>query len=357
MTEASVGRQATGSAVPSHIPSLDGMRAVSVLAVVVGHLAGTAGAPDLLRPLDHLGYIGVRVFFVISGYLITYLLLTEKAATSSISLYGFYARRAIRILPAFYLYLAVVIVFALGGAVQLGGMEVLAAATFVINYLDERSWVLNHIWSLSVEEQFYLFWPCVVLMLSRKGLALAAVLVLIASPLVRAVMWYGLDLSDTAMTRHFQAAVDALVIGACLIIHQDAILSAPRCNAFVRSWRAPAFGAALIAAASATFFKSPPLFYVLAQSIINIGIAVVLIHVVTIRHGWIHWLLNWRPVAFVGAFSYSIYLWQELFLNPFSGYWFAAFPQNLLLTFACALASYGLVERPLVKFRAKYRRT
>ena len=157
-----------------YLPGLDGMRALAVVAVMVYH-ANSDWLPG--------GFLGVEMFFVISGYLITLLLISERERTYRISLRQFWARRARRLLPALYMMMALVIVWtavfrreALG---QLRG-DVIAGLLYVSNYY--QIWVgqgytaagdfapLRHLWSLAVEEQFYLFWPVVmVVLLGRSG--------------------------------------------------------------------------------------------------------------------------------------------------------------------------------------------
>lgn len=154
----------------ARIPSLDGLRAISIVMVLVAHASGTrlfpvpASAGNLLG----LGEFGVHVFFVISGFLITGLLLDELARTNRVDLRRFYLRRALRIFPPYYTYLAVVFLLALAGALQLAPRDMAHGLTYTSNYYPARSWFLGHTWSLSVEEQFYLLWPAV-LMLAEVG--------------------------------------------------------------------------------------------------------------------------------------------------------------------------------------------
>jgi peptidoglycan/LPS O-acetylase OafA/YrhL len=118
----------------ARIPSLDGLRGISILAVMASHLTRAANVPPLPGWVDSLGEFGVRVFFVISGYLITTLLLAEQRKTGTISLKGFYARRAYRIFPAFYVFIAVVAVLSVAGVVTLAPGDLVHAVTFTRNY-------------------------------------------------------------------------------------------------------------------------------------------------------------------------------------------------------------------------------
>src|SRR6202521_1564487 len=138
------------------IPSLDGIRAVSILLVLLGHGAMTGGAPRLLTRFGHVGNIGVRCFFVLSGFLITTLLLKEVSATGTISLVKFYIRRSLRVLPASLALIGVLATLHLWGVIRLWPGDLSHALTYTANYHLRRSWWLDHLWSLSVEEQFYI---------------------------------------------------------------------------------------------------------------------------------------------------------------------------------------------------------
>ncbi|MEO7329892.1 MAG: acyltransferase, partial [Minicystis sp.] len=156
------------------IPSLDGLRAISILVVLFGHMAGTRNFAfsflDRL-PTSELANFGVRVFFVISGFLITRLLFEEHARSGTVSLRGFYLRRTLRIFPAFYVFVAVVLVLDRLGKITLLPYDALTALTYTMNFhpTASRSWQVGHLWSLSVEEQFYLLWPAIVLFTRPRG--------------------------------------------------------------------------------------------------------------------------------------------------------------------------------------------
>ena len=163
--------------------SLDGLRAISILLVLVGHVAGTVNSPGFLLPLHNLGNFGVKIFFVISGFLITLLLLAEISRYGRIDMRGFYLRRCFRIFPAFYFFIGFVVLANAGGFLDLHANDVLHAATFTMNYHHDRAWALNHSWSLAVEEQFYLLWPLLLLLLGSRRAIVCAVLFVFAAPL------------------------------------------------------------------------------------------------------------------------------------------------------------------------------
>src|SRR5690606_26172430 len=179
---------------PLQIPSLDGMRAVSIMLVLFAHAASTRGFPEFFdrEVFTSLGNVGVRFFFVISGFLITTLLLRDLDRHGHVRLPLFYQRRALRILPAALAYIGLVWAAYMAGLVDLRYQHLsdthatsavpglLHALSFTYNYKLDYNWYFNHLWSLSVEEQFYLLWPFTLawLGLARGArVALAALLV------------------------------------------------------------------------------------------------------------------------------------------------------------------------------------
>jgi len=135
--------------------------------VLYGHAVGTRGFPIHHRSLG-LAESGVRIFFIISGFLITKLLLYELESTGRISLKAFYRRRILRIFPAFYSYWLVMLLLNVSGLLVIPGKDLAYAATYTINYVLHRPWHLGHLWSLAVEEQFYALWPLTLVLLGRR---------------------------------------------------------------------------------------------------------------------------------------------------------------------------------------------
>lgn len=352
-----------------HIPSLDGLRAFSVLLVLIGHVAATHGAPLWLdKPaITSLGNIGVRFFFLISGFLITTLLLREHARTGRIDLGQFYLRRAYRILPAAFAYIGLIWL-----AFQLGWIDLslsvpnrtqdegaplrhlLHAVTFTANYNHDYNWYYNHLWSLSVEEQFYLLWPFVLVIAGLSRSLSVAVGAIVLCPLIRLAMHLWTDAPEIAFNREFQAIADALAMG-CLAAMLHARLSAmPRIKAFLTHPMAPlALGGLLIGAAYASALVSRPFAFVAGQVLSNLGIVIILQHLVRTPGSWAGRIANLKPVALIGAMSYSLYLWQEPFLYFLVDSWETRFPLNLLLSFGAAWLSYRFVEQPFLRLKER----
>ena len=167
------------------VPSLDGLRAVSISMVIVGHASLAWHGHGLGR----LGGIGVDLFFVISGFLITLLLLRERRRNGSISLRAFYVRRCWRILPAYLVFLGALFVLSVFGVVDLTERDWAGALTYTVNFRPGTSWVMGHLWSLSVEEHFYLLWPVLLLLLGPARACALAALYVVTAPVVRLLIW------------------------------------------------------------------------------------------------------------------------------------------------------------------------
>jgi peptidoglycan/LPS O-acetylase OafA/YrhL len=335
------------------IPSLDGFRAFSIVLVLIGHASETGNWPEALSPLRGLGNYGVKFFFVISGFLITSLLLKELSLSGSISLKKFYARRTLRVFPALYFYIFVIGALAAAGAIVLMPGDLLHALSYTMNYHHDRAWYLNHTWSLAVEEQFYLLWPSVLVMLGvRRAMAVAAATLLL-SPAARVVMWYALDARQSAMTREFQAVADALATG-CLLAGTYNWLGRQRAYvSFLRSrwfWSVPVI---LFVVPPLSFKADPGAFYVFTQSVSNLGAGLCIDRWIRFPGDFIGRALNYPIIVYLGALSYSLYLWQEPFLNPFSRRMAASFPQNLVLSVAAAMLSYHLLEKPCLAIKRR----
>ena len=205
----------TQSAGAAHIPSLDGLRAVAVALVLLGHLSGTHGFVSINLGIGDYAHLGVVVFFVISGFLITRLLLSEQTKKGSVSLKLFYLRRSLRLFPAAYAFIASVSLLWLAGIVHLEARDLWHAVTYTVNYLPGRSWYLGHLWSLSVEEQFYLLWPCTFVMLGPRRASWVVGGVILFGPVARIgarVFLIGTPYRDLEM---FPMVADSLAVG-CL---------------------------------------------------------------------------------------------------------------------------------------------
>jgi peptidoglycan/LPS O-acetylase OafA/YrhL len=336
----------------SHIPSLDGLRAVSIALVLLGHVGGTQGLARLDLGIGDYARLGVVVFFVTSGFLITRLLLTEHAKQGYVSLKLFYARRSLRLFPAAFAYIGCVGLLWAMGFLRLEARDLWHAVTYTVNYLPDGAWEIGHLWSLSVEEQFYLLWPVAFVALGWRKAAWVGAAVVLIGPAARASAWLFLRDSPYRDLSMFPMVADSLAVG-CLLAGARNWLEGQRW--YLKLFQpACAFGI-LVLILAINRYMGYTVVGVFGTSVINVGLAI-LIHRSVYCHGdFLGRFLNWRPVAFVGVLSYSLYLWQQLYLNRHSSAWMNAFPQNLVFAVAAALGSYLLLEKPLLRLRSRLR--
>jgi peptidoglycan/LPS O-acetylase OafA/YrhL len=331
------------------LPSLDGLRAVSIALVIYGHTTGTRGFP-ITKERFGIAEVGVRVFFIISGFLITTLLLQEINATGTVSLRGFYRRRVLRIFPAFYTYWFITLALVMAGLLVIPYREMAYAATYTINYVADRPWNLGHIWSLAVEEQFYALWPLALFLLGRKRAFWLAGGVLLLVPPVRVAQFFLWPTHRSGITEEFQTIADCIAAGCLLAGCRDWLWGRASYRRFITSWK---FWLAPCAIVITSFMGAHPLLnWLIAIPVFNIAIALCIDRWTRVPHtDPVALFLNWKPVAFVGVLSYSLYLWQQPFLDRYSYHTWNRFPINIVLAFVFALGSYYAIERPFLNLR------
>jgi peptidoglycan/LPS O-acetylase OafA/YrhL len=333
------------------IPSLDGLRGISIALVLLGHLAGTAGFPlsEGSGSFSAISALGVRVFFVISGFLITGLLLEEMRRHGRVRIGRFYFRRTLRIFPPYYVFLAVTFAASALGAFTLASGDVAHTLTYTSNYHEGRSWYVGHTWSLSVEEQFYLLWPAVLLLAGvKRGILIAAAVVLI-SPAIRLFEWHFVPWAAAGVGTRFETVADTIAVG-CVLAGSRGWLHHSRL--YMRALGSVAFMLVpMLALAGGLLTDYPQASFALGMSVSNVAVALCIDWAVTFHDGRVGRVLNAMPLMFVGWISYSLYLWQQLFLNRASDALVNSFPLNLALAGAAAVASYVIVERPSLNVR------
>lgn len=326
-----------------YIPTLDGWRAIAILLVIGDHLvAAVSGSPSGRTTLS--GQLGVNIFFGLSGFLITTRLLAERP----ISLRRFYIRRVFRILPPALSYLAVLGTLGALGLIPLYPQELLSAACFYRNYLPPNlpeggGFYTWHFWSLAIEEHFYLFWPP--LLKRARNFALPLAIAVAAGgatwrlvELLREGHLYGHTLVGFPWRTDIR--VDALMCGAAVALAYPGI----------RKWlTAPAWvlAAILYGLVVARFGVRPTIWQSALVPILIAG-------TVARPKDPVGRLLDTWPMRWVGRLSYSLYLWQQLWLPPS---WFPhtlgaaqTWPLDLCCVLACATVSYYLIERPSIRF-------
>ncbi len=301
-----------------HLPALDGLRGVAVIGVVLFH------ADALLRG----GYLGVDLFFVLSGYLITSIILSELDATGTLDLKAFWVRRARRLFPALLSIMPAVALYArfVAGADELAGLrkDALATLAYVANWRaigSEKSYwdlfiapsPLEHTWSLAIEEQFYVAWPLVVTLVfgvlkrGRKTLLGVTLALLTGSVLLMLVLY---DVDRTSRV-YFGTDTRAASILAGVVL---AILLPAKTEMSVRTARVlDGFGALTIALLGIAWVKldGQNAFVYHGGLWLNEALALVLIAcAVAGKKSLVARLFSVRPLAYMGTISYGVYLWH-----------------------------------------------
>jgi peptidoglycan/LPS O-acetylase OafA/YrhL len=307
-----------------HFANLDGLRALSVLAVLLFHFDALPWA--WLRPLQQAGFFGVDVFFVLSGFLITTLLLREPERPIGTALLHFYARRTLRIFPLFYVACGLYALAALlrGGDTWAQYREFLPSLLFYWSDLrlaahPEPFPYFGHAWSLAVEEKFYLLWPFAALAWRRAHGRTIALSTIVGVTVWRCAVALGEPESPPLLGRlwySFDLRIDSLMWG-CLLAY---LLHEPRSYERTLAWlRRPwvvalaLFGAAAVAL-DTVLHENDGLRLCVRYALMPMLLVVVLGHVVTAPMARGLTWLRWQPLVFVGRISYGVYVLHPLAL-------------------------------------------
>jgi len=360
-----------------YLPFLDGLRAISILLVLAFHGMG----PVSIRiARAFAGWAGVDIFFVISGFLITSILQQEQTDCGSFSLSRFYTRRCLRIWPAYYAFLLVLGLTAYSNWKSIG-----ISSIYLTNFDLALGWNvlelrIGHLWSLAVEEQFYLLWPVALLLAGRRVLPLS--LGLIAAVWIWRTILFVDGASWLRLCAGFDTRLDAILLGCvAAIIWARPDVRVKISRALSGTWTPVVLVIAMVASAAALGHPSErqslraqllfwdlnlPLFTLLTAALI----LTLLVHPTSrVTRFLSHWLLVW-----LGRLSYSLYLWHVVafkvwpnleitFLRsafpdlPLLGFLLAQVPNEvgrLLLSVAFASASYYLIERPFLALKKRW---
>jgi peptidoglycan/LPS O-acetylase OafA/YrhL len=348
---------ASESAIPAkRIVALDGWRGISILLVIVGHLVNFrythGGTEDFTyRLFEVLSAGGVCIFFSISGFIIVRFALLERARTGTFSVLAFYTRRCLRILPPLWVYLLAVTLLAATGCIVQARHQTLLAASFVCNlpgfYCGRFG---NHTWSLAYEEQFYLLMPLLMYRFPRRTftLLLAAML---AVPALRYLAHPG---HLGAQIAHQTFYCSFICAGGVAAAHAERILRYARGPAGTVVWVSALIILIALFVLDA-LGQDPRAVSKIQHARMLFGgtiepIAVGwLVASVCVQRSLLVRALSWRPINYIGAISFSLYLWQALFTSLPESY---LRPSPLLfppLMLVCAALSYHLIERPFIQ--------
>jgi peptidoglycan/LPS O-acetylase OafA/YrhL len=329
------------------IPGLDGLRAVSILLVMVSHSGLQQFVP---------GVFGVTIFFFISGFLITSLFIAEHDTANAISIKRFYLRRVLRLYPPLLIYIIAMSVISTAGGLSIDFTGLFGALFYFANYLyalspEHVSVYGVHLWSLSVEEHFYLFFP--LLFAVGIGRSTIALCLLIALGLGIRIAEAHFGATETYTSVATECRFDTILTGCATAV----ALSRPD-DRFMRVVVHPITVVAALFAILSTFVIRDTLFrQTFRFTIQNIALVpLVLSAVVTPRYLAVKKVLNCRPLKWIGVLSYSLYLWHFAMFDLTKATLgdlpeLVRYGAGWLLAFCLAVAIHFLVERPMFKLR------
>jgi peptidoglycan/LPS O-acetylase OafA/YrhL len=341
-----------------NIPALDGLRAVSIALVIGSHLHNAATSDKTYTSaILANGDLGVTVFFVISGYLITHLLLREFDRDGALNLRDFYVRRAFRILPPYYLYLLVVCIAATLGFLPVTRIQAASAFLFLWDYFPKiKAWPLEHLWSLSVEEQFYILWPISLvacLRRSRRSAQHLALACLVVAPALRVLAHFTSPYYSTQIYYMLHTRMDSLMFGCLTALSQNEPWFETTYRRMAR-YVYPMIGFVLVISPMLTHRFGGAYIFTVGYSAEGLCIAIAMLWLVRNPTSYLGAALNWGPIKRIGVMSYSLYIWQTLFLHRENRSFLGRFPINLVAIFACATFSYFVIEGPSLRLRERF---
>jgi peptidoglycan/LPS O-acetylase OafA/YrhL len=322
-----------------HLPTLDGWRALAVIGVILLH--GRFFTCHWLQRVSVHGGSGVALFFAISGFLISHLLLEEHDRAGSIDLVRFYMKRCFLILPAYFVALLCVGLISNLGAIRLNGYEIPSCLLFLRSYkplgMEESSgYYTAHYWSLAVEAHFYVIYPLIVDYLPRHR----AKVTLSLAMAVLIWRWFMPGFMD-------DTRMDGLFWGCLAAIYFDFLRDLVERVRFKQLWLP--IGVIVLGAMR---LPIKPDLEVTVQAVL---IPTLILSTMLQPRSWLSRFLDAKPVAWIGTISYSLYLWQQLFLPPLvpAGSPLRSLqrpPWNLLAILSLATLSFYLIETPMIHF-------
>lgn len=355
------------------IKGLDGIRGISVFMVIIAHAMQTvpvfaANFKFFTYYLSSFGHLGVRIFFVMSGYLITMLLLKEREKNGKISIRDFYIRRALRLFPTFFLYILVILVlkWTIVPEIFTNYSLILFAVFYLWNYshvfinsaeTDNGNWFLGHFWSLSMEEQFYLIWPVAFVKFKRETLIKIVLIIMAVMPFIRVATFLFFPNSRTQIRSMLHTGGDAILIGClCALIEQAPAFRAK----YFKYFQNPG----LVLSVAVYLFVIAPLLTWRFEAAYNLTVGITLTNISIIY--LLYWtmnvpskvadFLNNKLLSHLGIASYSVYVWQQLFLTDKNNFWINKFPQNIIVAISVGMISHFLTEKPFLNLKKRFKK-
>lgn len=349
-----------------YIKGFDGLRAISIIFVLITHL----GMDSVIKENKFLaknynlfsGSTGVMIFFTISGFLITSLLLKEKKSNGRINLKYFFIRRFLRLTPPLILFFITVFILMFFNFLPSDYLALLISFFYLYNFVPYVHYYgeLGHTWSLGVEEQFYLLWPFVIhkIKKNKTGLFISA-FVVFCCILMNFIYPLPIPFNGRAYYLNNYFFVERWFIPACLPIMTGSFTSIIL-DKYETYFHSKIHNNYLVLVLSLFIFFAqlyiPDLSINYIKLFQPIGISCLLLWIYFNQNKLLVNVLELKPISFLGKISYGVYVYQGLFLRtgPGGSLTIQHYPLNIILVFLCAILSYYFVEKRIMKFKNKF---
>ncbi|MFC5696510.1 acyltransferase family protein [Pseudomonas sp. GCM10022186] len=331
------------------IIGLDGLRGIAVILVIMSHAVmwDLFGVTNTTIRTIFSAHAGVSMFFVLSGFLITLLLLNERNSNGQISIRNFIIRRAIRIFPLYYLSIFFLYVMHSIGATEIKDCTFLYALTYTVN-LEHRNCSYastSHFWSLSVEEHFYLLWPILFFIGPRIAFAIAVAV-------ATACLYFGTQILPSSENYY----PDRWTFPAMLPILIGCITAFIANSKFISTLLKDKTNSNLLLISIITGLCTPA--FLGSEAAWLISAASLILYIYHRQDSMLTKALEFRPLAYIGLISYGLYVWQGIFTGNGPYRIGTSFPPELytgvVLTFIAAPLSYIFFEKPILSLKNKF---
>jgi peptidoglycan/LPS O-acetylase OafA/YrhL len=330
-----------------HFPQLDGLRGLAIVLVLAGHVLESGFGIH-----TDLGGLGVLLFFLLSGFLITGILDRERTRTGGICLTAFYIRRGLRLFPALFVFVTALCVLIQTRAVTDTPWYAVAACLLYVRNIWGRGSTSGHIWSLSLEEQFYTIWPWIMKAFDRAIVMRVALIGAAAITFFRMVAirseWF--DYWSGPFYQRPWFRFDSILLGCGIALLLCDSIKIDRFRAYFSRSALPIVIWPSVLAWSVWGESFTRVGYLTIQMVLA---SLILVNLLLSRES-LYLLAFSHPISgWVGRLSYSLYLWQQLFTTESYPLWggLRVFPFNVIVSLVLAAVSYFLIEKPFLKLK------
>ncbi|MCE2788818.1 MAG: acyltransferase [Saprospiraceae bacterium] len=354
-----------------YIKGFDGLRCYSILLVIVTHLGVAHYFEEGSYIRNHVFYFfsgaaGVNLFFAISGYLITSLILQEIKKTGMFNIRFFFIRRFLRLLPPLMPFFIAIFIFMKLGFIRETMMGIMLSLFYLFNFVPKAKafWTaeLSHTWSLAVEEQFYILWAAIFKFFRdfQRVMIILFLLILcvVATKLLPSIVInitgknYRLD-EVFFVTRWTIPAIGPILIGAL-----SAIVYFSNWKNIQQTSKGFLFGFLSFVVFFSPFYL-PGFLMPYINLFHGLGSAMLLLWITSNQNSIVITFLEWKPIKYIGVISYSVYIWQGFFVRTgqdmLPKIWVHEAPQNVVFSFIMAIISFELLEKRFLKFKKNFK--